>query len=164
MAYDTSPVFASLRCRRCAQTARQPRHCELLIQEKVQLTKYRIRLAILLRRVGANQGAEIEIGNLLLISICVRRVCVRFAIEQAGGVRRGGGTGNARIDKRAPALLAFCAFHPVLVERDEARVWRSRKLGKVAHDVLEYLIVVPITCLRRDKQIHPREHSTDAFH
>ena len=71
------------------------------------------------------------------------------------------GTGNARVDKRSPALLAFFAFHPVLVERDEARVRLSRKLGKFAHDVLEYLIVVPATCLQRarDKQMHPREHS-----
>jgi len=70
-------------------------------------------------------------------------------LNKQGG---GGGTGNARVDKRAPALLAFFAFHPVLVERDEARVRRSRKLGKVAHDVLEYLIVVPATCLRRARQ------------
>ena len=108
MASDTSPVCASLWCQRCAraraQIACQQRHSELPFQEKTQLTKYRIRLAILLRRVGANQRTEIEIGNLLLVSVCVRRVCVRFAIE-AGRVRREEGQGtHALINVRQRSL------------------------------------------------------------
>jgi hypothetical protein len=46
--------------------------------------------------------------------------------------REEGGVKHARIDKGTPALLALFALHPFLVERDEVRVWCSRKLGKIA--------------------------------
>jgi hypothetical protein len=58
---------------------------------------------------------------------------------EKGRERRGG---NARIDKGAPAFLALFALDPVLVERDEARVRRSCKLGKVTKHMPEYLVIV----------------------
>ena len=149
MAGGSSPVSASLWCGRCAQIAHQPRHCELSYKERSSSPN--IVFVSLYSFVELVRINEPKLKSVIFFSylFCVRRECVRFAIEQAGRVRRGGGTGNARVDKCAPAFLAFFTFHHVLVERDECRVRRSRKLGKVAHDVLEYLIVIPATCLGR---------------
>lgn len=53
------------------------------------------------------------------------------------------GNKHPRIDKDTPALLALFALHPALVERNEARVRRRRKLRELAQRMFIDLVVVP---------------------
>jgi hypothetical protein len=72
--------------------------------------------------------------------------------------------GDARIDKGTPAFLALIALHPLLVERDEARVRRSRIFGKLAKGMLEYLVVVsavPHTTMNFDRPSISEESEED---
>jgi hypothetical protein len=86
----------------------------------------------------------------IFFSYLFKKNRVRVVLDQK---HEGKKEGDARIDKGAPALLALFALHPILVERNEVRMRRRRKLREIAQRVLKNLVIVPASA-----QLSPHPH------
>ena len=102
----------------------------------------RVRLAVLLARVRADEGAEVVVLHLLLVPARERRAQLHRSDTRGGGK---GEDGDAPRDEVSPALLARLALHPLLVELRDLRVVVLRELGERRHRVVKDFIVDPVS-------------------